>query len=319
MRCKKIGMILAAAVTFAVLMMTIVPATMAESWISIDYDKNDWWTHGTISTEIWENGRYFIQDITLFGHTDLFHGVEVGDSFFTFDEWEGKLGAINIDTYYNSPSVMVDDTFYNGALGKFEGQQITTNVPKQWEWGSNDLVLDRVCTWNKVGGVYFNTLYESNAQWYNGEAMFTGTVFSTGKGAFLEQQLFTSHNGGVWEIDQWKTQRNMVVEVKGFHYMNFSINDMRGDDSGGSDYYFNFREYGTGKAQLAFDEFYINTEHGSGQWHLEDGYNIDMAYTAKNFPHIWHYGYGYTDLSGNWNFHINPHGTVWFWGTEEGN
>lgn len=284
--------IIAGLVAFALL---ATAGMVSATDVNIEYDGDE------VTTHIEDGDVTYNSVVDPSKYVDLDHYVNIGNSFTVIDDWDGYFGSIDIETTFDSPSVHVEDNLYVAALS-LEGQQVASSTYEQYEYGTNDLQLTRILEYD-VGYVGITTEYESNAQYWDANSETSLDVYSA-SGFLGQDQIFTSNVGGVWEVDQWKTQRNMLLEVDGPYSMDYEINDLRGDDSGDLDYSFEFEAsdgflFWGGDAIFALDESYTSTEHGSGQWHREDGFSIDMYYQGDSNPDVELNAYGYNNLDTN--------------------
>ena len=305
---------------FAFLAAFLILAVPASAATTMDMTYNQDKGNGQIQTSIKDNGIKFNQEVSIYGNTQLMHSVETDSSFTVTDSWKGNGGFVGMHSKFKSPDVKVNDKFGSGAYGKFSGGQMATNVPVQWEYNENALSLERGATWKNGGVALGKTVYEDEASWWDAKYS-QGFIVASNQGDFMQDQLFTYHKAGTWEYDQWKIQRDMGAEVKGPYVMGTKITDLRGDESGSKDYEFKFVAYNQNpsRATMIFDKSYVNAEHGSGQWHNEDGFHTGFYYEGNNYPTVNTHTYGYTNLDSSVYSEMNSNGKFTMTGTVEGN
>lgn len=201
---------------------------------------------------------------------------------------------INIDMDGNNYDFEVvtrmNDLTFDGFVGEANSsltmhQTVTTQESAQWASDAPD--IDRFAEFYGDGGIYARSEYNSSAQWSWGEHTTESFVESDTHGLLGQNLHFDGNWGGIKDVDQWKKQRNMNIEAEGEYELGFRAVDDRHEPS---NWNFGFHASDSSSSgNLYVNTAFGSTEHGSGQWHVFDTFNVDSAFSFAGNPTINNY------------------------------
>lgn len=163
-------------------------------------------------------------------------------------------------------------TTYGGLHDSFEGtadsgtiEQVFTDHREEW---NNFKDIERNLVWSGEGTFAVNANFNNPEQWYKANVDTWVYGESDDGGSFWQRKLPTGHSEPTYKHP---SKRGIELNLQGEYELGYGAYDMRGDDSGW-DFAFTFDAIGDTDSFLNVEEGNIGSEHGSGQWHVEDRY-----------------------------------------------
>jgi len=188
-------------------------------------------------------------------------------------------GTFNIVTIMGTnPRALNYDLFQGAGIGSLNGwHTVQTGESGSWTYDGAD--IDRFAQFTGGGNVSAYSDTWSTKAWSNSHSEQIAYVTSDATGELFQQtNFYAGWNAGVWEVDQWKKQRDMQILATGNYTMGFAGHDLMdpgstyGDPATGN-WDFSFTAAGDTSAGLLVDYAYEQTAHNCPNY-----YNADWSF-----------------------------------------
>jgi hypothetical protein len=209
---------------------------------------------------------------------------------------------------FDMTTIMSDlpsDTFHGSSTGHLDATQ-NVRIGESAAWAGDGADIDRFGSFTAGGVLETTSRYLSSGVWYPAETGSNTWVESDATGNFGQNTHYDYNSGGVYEIDQWKKQRNMQIGATGNYELGYNNVDLRNND-----FQFGFNAIGNIMGDLFVDTAFTYSEHGRAdsfntEWDfLYDG-SLDQDTTARG-----NNGGTFTQVANAVTEHIWGNAQVW--------
>jgi len=166
--------------------------------------------------------------------------------------FEGR-GTFDINTVMTD---LPNDNFHGSSDGQLSATQ-TVRIGESKAWAGDGADIDRFGSFTGGGVLETTSHYMSSGQWYPAETGSNTWVESDATGSFGQNTHYDYNSGGVYEVDQWKKQRDMSLVATGDYELGYSNLDLRNND-----FQFGFSAVGDTMGDLYVDTAFTYSEHG---------------------------------------------------------
>ena len=182
--------------------------------------------------------------------------------------FEGR-GTFNINTIMTD---LPNDNFYGNSDGHLSASQ-NVRIGESVQWAGDGADIDRFGSFTGGGKLETTSHYMSSGQWYPAETGSNTWVESDVTGSFGQNTHYDYSSGGVYEVDQWKKQRDMQLVATGNYELGYNSIDLRNNE-----FQFGFNAIGDTMGDLYVDTSFAYSEHGSGIHYRPDSFNSEWDF-----------------------------------------